>query len=599
MKAFSILRYLRQFSLLILLGTLAGALGVYSLGTSRQTYTANTTIQYANDGASLGFTPNGAPIDVEEIYCAEVIARTIEDLGLRDMPDSLRSRCYVKPVIPDDQKTINEVLLEKGEAPAYFADTYTVYFVADSTKSPEFARNVLDAIISNYCEYYSEKYVAQRLMPNGTAELAGKEHDYIEGVEVLESVTLDMLGYLERKKADYPDFRASTTGYSYNDLYEMYSYFYNYGIPRLYAMILSGAQSSDVQVLTSRLQNEIKGYQLSIANRQAQIEALNQLIDNFSRRNKDMMDYHYQSSSSQTEYILKDVESRKASADQETTYDALLQEYVDLKTACEIDRIAMEHNQYLLGVFSAPDVARGQEDGEAIRQAMDSYIAGLNAYYALVDSTSRELNSALGARYLRTLSTVRVSSAVNVKLYMLLAIVLFAVIGCGGAVVLGRGVDFAEYLLYVDKLVGLPNRTRCDLYIQDNSNDLLEEDYTCLFIVFDSLHRYSERHGRTVGDEIMKDFAAMLENVGRVYGFVGYNGAGQFMAFFPDCPADKARAILTVLARKVQEYNEINPDREMEYSCGLANSTEDGMYELRDLLRLAVQRANRREEGLS
>ena len=114
MKAFSILRYLRQFSLLILLGTLAGALGVYSFGTSRQTYTANTTIQYANDGASLGFTPNGEPIDVEEIYCAEVIARTIEDLGLRDMPDSLRSRCYVKPVIPDDQKTINEVLLEKG-----------------------------------------------------------------------------------------------------------------------------------------------------------------------------------------------------------------------------------------------------------------------------------------------------------------------------------------------------------------------------------------------------------------------------------------------------------------------------------------------------
>lgn len=602
MKTFSILRYLRQFSILILLGMLAGTVGVYSYSKSRQSYTAKATIQYTNSGASSGFAANGAPLDAEEIYCSEVITRVIEELNLKDMPDYLRSRCYVEEVVPDDQKTINQVLLEKGEEPTYFADTYTVYFVVDNTKSVEYARDVLDAIISTYCEFYSEKYIEQRLLPNGTADLAGKDYDFIETVEVLEAITQEMLGYLQEKKDAYPDFRSSTTGYTYADLYDVYAYFYNYDIPRLYAMILSKAESKDLETLVKRLTNEIEGYQLSIQNTQSQIEHLNGLIENFTQRNKEMMDYHYQSESAgaQTEYILKDVENRNDAADNETTYDALLQEYVDLKTACENEAIDLEHDQYLLSVFKGllNDANRTEQgSGESIQQALDRYVVNLNRYYALVDGTSRELNGTMSADYLRMLSTVRVSQAINVKLYMLLALVLFAIVGCGGAVVLGRGMDFLDYLLYVDHRVNLPNRTRCDMFIEAYSNRLVEENFTCFFIVFDALHRHTAEQGRAVGDEVMRDFAAILRNIGAVYGFVGYNGAGQFIAFFPDCSADKARTILTVLDRKTREYSEVNVDRPLDYSCGMANSTEDKEYEIRGLLRLAVKRSKQNGKG--
>ena len=596
MKAFSVMRYLRQFSILILVGVLAGEIGVYSYCNSRQTYTAEATIRYTNNGISSGLAANGEPLNVEEIYDSEVVTRVIERLNLQDMPDYLRSRCYVEEVIPEEQKTLNQLLLAKGEEPAYFADTYTVRFVVDDAKDSEYARDVLDAILGAYCEYYSEKYIEQRRLPDGTADLAGKNDDFLEMATVLERITREMLDYLMDKAKLYPDFRASSTGYSFSDLCDIYRYFHDYDIPRLYAMILSQAQSKDVEMLVKRLTNEIENYQLSIQNKQDQIASLNVLIENFSRRNQDQD--HSEVDASQTEYILGDVEYRRDAMSSETTYDSLLQEYVDLKTSCEYDRIALEHDQYLLSVFermSGDETGRVQMSAAEIQQELDDYAVNLNRYYALVDDTSRELNGVMSAKYLQMLSTVRVSQAINVKLYMLLALVLFAIVGCGGAIVLGRGLDLLAYLLYVDRRVDLPNRTRCDMFIDEQSKRLLPEEFSCLFIAFEALYRYSGQRGRAVGDEVMRDFAAILRNIGSAYGFVGYNGAGQFIAFFPDCPAGKARTILTVLAREAQEYNELNPDRALEYTCGLSNSTEDGEYEIRGLLRLAVRRARQND----
>lgn len=444
MKAFCITRYLRRFCPAIVLVTLAGALGVYGYAASRQTYTASTVIRYANSGASSGYAPNGEPIDVGEIYGAQVISGVIEALGLSDKPDALRSRCYAEAVISDEQSSINQVLLARGEATDFFADTYTVCFVADGARGEGYARDVLDAILSGYCDLYSERYVEQRLLPNGAADLSG--YDAIESVAVLEEATEEMLGYLGQKRQSYPDFRAASTGYAFRDLYDLYRYFYDDDIPRLYAMILSGAQSRDVEVLVSRLTSEAEGYQLSIDSREAQLESLSALIDGFAARNKDMMDYHGQTGTEQAENILRDVEIRETALGQETTYDALLREYVTLKTRSEYDRIAMEHDRYLLSVFAGRERAGDAPDGDEIGQAIAAYAEKLNGWYAVVDATSRELNSVLGAQNLQMLSTVQVTPSVNVRLMVLLAVVFFGLLSCGGAVVIGRGTEIMDAL---------------------------------------------------------------------------------------------------------------------------------------------------------
>ncbi len=67
MKKFSTLRYLKQFSLPIFLFAVIGALAIFFYGRSQQHYVATTVIQYANSGAKEGYTPDGSPLNVEEI----------------------------------------------------------------------------------------------------------------------------------------------------------------------------------------------------------------------------------------------------------------------------------------------------------------------------------------------------------------------------------------------------------------------------------------------------------------------------------------------------------------------------------------------------
>ena len=185
MKKFSILRYLKQFSLLIFLLAIVGSLAIYRYGKSQQRYIASVVIQYANQGAKDGFTPDGSPLNVEEIYSSTVIDAALKDLGYHSNIDAIRSNCYVEEIIPESQQKLNEVLLDKGEQSTYVADTYRVYFIGGSSTSANYAWNVLDAIIKNYCEFYTEKYVEERLQNNGVSALALGKYDFIESAQVL------------------------------------------------------------------------------------------------------------------------------------------------------------------------------------------------------------------------------------------------------------------------------------------------------------------------------------------------------------------------------------------------------------------------------
>ena len=126
MKKFSVLRYLKQFSVLIFLFALVGSLVVYFYGKSQQRYVASAVIQYTNSGAKAGYTPDGSPLKVDEIYSSTVIDAALADLGYQTNVDSIRSNCYVEEVIPEAQQKLNDALLDKGEDPSYVTDTYRV-----------------------------------------------------------------------------------------------------------------------------------------------------------------------------------------------------------------------------------------------------------------------------------------------------------------------------------------------------------------------------------------------------------------------------------------------------------------------------------------
>ena len=186
MKKFSILRYLKQFSLLIFVLAVIGSLAIYFYGKSQQRYVASAVIQYTNDGAKEGYTPDGRPLNVEEIYSSTVIDAALADLGYQFNVDS-------EEVIPETQQKLNEALLEKGEQLSYVTDTYRVYFIGDHDNGEDYAWNILDAIIKNYYEFYTEKYVEEQLQSNGVSALAEGNYDCLESTQMLDDSILEML----------------------------------------------------------------------------------------------------------------------------------------------------------------------------------------------------------------------------------------------------------------------------------------------------------------------------------------------------------------------------------------------------------------------
>ena len=595
MRKFSVLRYLKQFSLLIFLFSMIGSLLILFYGKSRQHYIASAVIQYTNSGAKEGYTPDGRPLNVEEIYSSTVIDAALTDLGYRANIDSIRSNCFVEEVIPETQKKLSEALLEKGEEPSFIADTYRVNYVGSNDIGEDDARNMLDAIIKNYYEFYAEKYVEEPLQSNGVSVLEKGDYDFIESAQVLEDSASEMLDYLLDKRASQPYFRSVETGYTYNDLYQIYHYLYNYEIPSLYAVILANAETKDIDLLMSRLTKECEDIQLHIANRQERSDYLKNLIDNYSERNKEMLDYHYHSSNSQgigTEYILKDVEHDQEGSSKETTYDGLIREYVDLNIDIRQRTIEKEHKEYLLSVFESALSTEGRKtlSPDEIRAKLDHCVGLANEYYQYVENSGRELNRQLSANYLSMISSINVQPAVNLKLYLAIALVLFVLVGGVGAVLLGRALDFIDYFRYVDKTVQLPNRAGCDAYIDEWSDRVLDDDFSCAALKMDSLSSLSSEYGREAGNEVLKNFAMILKSFGDLYGFTGYNGSGIFFVFFPTCSAEKLDVILEAIGRQVAKYNNLNPEYRISYTCGKAVSSSDNVFEIRELLRLALQR---------
>ena len=589
MKKFEILRYLKRFSFLIFLLSLAGSLLIYLYADNKQEYTASVVIKYTNSGVADGYAPDGSKLDVNEIYSSAVISQAMDALGASGKLSNIRSNVTVTPIIPDDQQRINDALIEKGEEVTYFPNTYRVSLVVSGKQGANYARNMLDAILQSYCTYYTEKYVEQKLSLNPSSHLLENGYDYYECIRILENDTNDMQNFLLAKREHYPDFRSSKTGYTYADLCAIYSSFKKYTIPELYAQVLSGPQIRDGTVLQEFLANSIAD-----SNQTEQVDtgrrtSIEQLIDEYVQKNAGILESYFTEGGDNvsSNYILGNIEQAGAGDKAQTTYDGLILELVDIDKKIAANQIDREFLSEILTNFQNMDFGGTSEEHTRMEQMINDYEAQLQKYYEIVNVSSKELNLYISADYLKMMSSVRVAPSINVKLYLVIALVLFFVIGCCGAIVLGRLSDVVDYLLYTDKKSGLPNREKLDVYINGLSGKILPEDYTCFALQLDNLSELSKRFGYTVGDGVLKDFSGLVQLMGDTDGMIGYNGIGKFAAFFDECSDKKASVMVRILESQVEEYNKLNPEYPIKFTAAWATTSSTGLYEIRDLLRLA------------
>jgi len=174
----------------------------------------------------------------------------------------------------------------------------------------------------------------------------------------------------------------------------------------------------------------------------------------------------------------------------------------------------------------------------------------------------------------------------------MIAILLFLICGCLGAVFLGRVQDFVEFMVYADKKTKLPNRSKCDDMINSYEAKPLEDNFTFILIRLDILKQINSQVGRTAGDTLLGEFGRMLGDTAKDYGFVGYNGSDQFMCMFENCSYKKAEMFIISLSSAVEHYNSQNPQQEITFSYAIEESRTTGIYEARGLIAAAFRDIN-------
>lgn len=607
MKSFNIIRYLKKWWPLIALMSFCAGVFFMRYATSNQSYTAQSIIKYNYSKAEDGKTPSGEDLDVSEIFSSTVVKEAIENLGLTVNVDTIRSGGTVTGIVPDDVTKTQEAKIDKGEdVEKYHSTEYIVKLSVSSDYSTEYVRTMLDEILSCYFANFGEKYVDYSTIPNNAAALDGQGYDYIEQAEILNNTVAQITANLGNCQAAHPEFVSSTTGLSLSDLLDEYNYVSDVEIPYLFSEILGGKLTQNREVLLKKYQERYNTYVMDGDVDSEKVAAVLEVIQSYGNKNKDGSLYYQRGARSGTEddtggFVLSDVYEEDTNIDRTTVYDNLISDYVTILNRQSNNVIDAAYCQYIIGVFQdaadSTDVSSENQafSQQSVEQEIDVLQSQLNSLYESLSITMKEYNEYCGAVNLGVLASTTVSEKINVKLYILLGVAVFFILGVCGAILLGRIQDFVEYMFFTEQSLDMPNRTACDLFIRNNSGRVLPDDTVCVVVELANLSQINIVYGRERGNAMLAQFAGFLKEASATCGTVYYNGGQQFIGFFDQCRMEDAESFADYFHRLITAYNAESTEATYEYAIGIAESKASNAYSIRALLREALRSRTRQE----
>lgn len=607
MKSFNVIRYLKKWWPLIALMSFCAGVFFMRYATSNQSYTAQSIIKYNYSKAEDGKTPSGEDLDVSEIFSSTVVKEAIENLGLTVNVDTIRSGGTVTGIVPDDVTKTQEAKIDKGEdVEKYHSTEYIVKLSVSSDYSTEYVRTMLDEILSCYFANFGEKYVDYSTIPNNAAALDGQGYDYIEQAEILNNTVAQITANLGNCQAAHPEFVSSTTGLSLSDLLDEYNYVSDVEIPYLFSEILGGKLTQNREVLLKKYQERYNTYVMDSDVDSEKVAAVLEVIQSYGNKNKDGSLYYQRGARSGTEddtggFVLSDVYEEDTNIDRTTVYDNLISDYVTILNRQSNNVIDAAYCQYIIGVFQdaadSTDVSSENQafSQQSVEQEIDALQSQLNSLYESLSITMKEYNEYCGAVNLGVLASTTVSEKINVKLYILLGVAVFFILGVCGAILLGRIQDFVEYMFFTEQSLDMPNRTACDLFIRNNSSRVLPDDTVCVVVELANLSQINIVYGRERGNAMLAQFAGFLKEASATCGTVYYNGGQQFIGFFDQCRMEDAESFADYFHRLITAYNAESTESTYEYAIGIAESKASNAYSIRALLREALRSRTRQE----
>ena len=601
MKQFQIFRYIRQWWWLIALLSIIGGVVFYVRMAGTQTYRAESMISYTGQDAEQGLNPDGTKINAEEIRSSEVIFAALTELGSDESVDDIRARLDLREVVPDDVAAIQKAANSDGLEYEYNPVEYIITYTTGKDSSRNDAMSVLDAVIDNYLNLYGQKYVNLMKIPYNFSSLQKLDYDYIEYAEVLNNFVSGNREYLIKASSFWPSFRSTATGCSFSDLLEETNILYDVYIPSLYARILKNHVTNDGEVLQLKYQHRIENNNLKIANFKVLLMDAEEMIAVFSNKNLENMEYHWESggqnsSSAATDstrvggdsYVLHQVYDFSHDSDgshfEEITYDKLLDRYIEYKSHIAELENDNDYCNYVLDAYRGVQFETGQRYVSAVESIIEIILNRLEDLDQRMTRTAAEHSEYEAAQNVASVSTINVYATVNVKLYLVIALAVFFIGGCLGVIAIGRGLDFVDYIFYVDHTTNLPNRMRCDQCINNYAESGLPAQFACVIVNLININEINRVVGRDGGNQVMRAFASFLQSGATKQDFVGYNGGVQFMCFLPNYDTDRAMQFCDHLRREVEDFNSSHDGVDIYYTLAYSTRPRGSAVNIREMI---------------
>jgi len=557
LKDFQILRYIKRWKYLIILLMVLGLSAFYLYLSKQQYYYATMKIEYLNSKASEGMTPNGAKLNPEEMRAAVIVSSALEDIGLDINVDSVRNSLSIEGVLTEEEQNRKNALLNKGEEYELKPTNYQAKLSLNSKYSEEVVQSLLTAIVNRYMTWYGNQYVITRAKPGILdADLLDK-YDYIIVLDMISKAIYNMLEYIN---INGETFRSTQTGLSFYDLQTRLQWLRDVRLEDVYVKTINSGITKDPDLLTDYYSAVIAENTLLKEQKLVQVEEMEKLLKVYVSQMLGAQDFSNAANGtndSSNYIILSNVyeiyDENHDPVYSKNNYEELMDRYASYMSSVYSYEQKIKDSEYILQRLATVSEASSEKSQQAIHDEISALIDQVNSIYSQVDIVGTEFNQSQVAKNIRITTSAKSAKGVNIALYMALAAVLFLGIGCTGAIVLGRAGDLMEYVLYTDKVTGLPSRISCDEQIEKISKLGALDSFCCVCLFVTNLGEINNRMGRDVGNQMLAELGLILQITAKQYGFIGYNNGNQFLCLLDNCVYEKAKDMLDFIGIELEK----------------------------------------------
>lgn len=255
---------------------------------------ASAVITFNFDGIDEGLDPNGGLFNVNKIKSTAVVNAALEELGWSGVNvESVRANLKLEGVIPDSVKqqiaVINTVAQSSPEYYAnieelnYFPSRYTVTLYRCKGMSGDETRELLDAILASYREYFMDSYADTSALGVVTDVLDVQSYDYMQASEILANQIDTMQEYVDAKMEQAPDFRANSTGLSFSDLSGAIEAVRRLDLNNYISFVQSNNLTKDAGTQVDYFNYQVKQYNFEIQELQNQLSNVERMITEYEK----------------------------------------------------------------------------------------------------------------------------------------------------------------------------------------------------------------------------------------------------------------------------------------------------------------------------